>query len=112
MALVDASSSYSIWFYLAIILFVLIVGLMVFFLKKLKYNFKQILRSVGVSLLISIVIQIIIFVVVRFLPQPTCGLGEDCLNNPGIVLSMLHVSIPVIFLIVIFLYYVVAMIRK
>lgn len=110
--IVNATKSLSPTFYILLIITIVIIISIVLLIKKLNYNFKQISKSVGISLLIAIFIKIILLIISYFLPQPMCKLGVYCPSNAGILLSMSIYTIPAIFLIVLLIYLVVKVIKQ
>ena len=106
------TKSMSLTFYILLLAVVVIVIFIIFFIKKLKYNSKQILKSIIISLLITFGIQILFLVISRFLPQPTCKIGGHCPTTAEISLLFFHYTAPAIFLIVILIYYIIKFARR
>ena len=107
---VSEKSSLSPLFYIIILSVLFIVGLIIFFIKKLDYDINQILKSVGISLLITLIIEILIFIF--FKPTIYCGLGESCPSSFEYFLGFLPYTAATIFLITILIYYIVKFIKN
>jgi len=108
-----SSHSYSIYFYLAIIIPILIIGMIIFFIRKLKYDHKKILKSVWISLLITLILEGLFYVIgsyFRFF-EVMCKIGADCPTQFQMFINYFFYSFIAIFLIVIFIYYIIKMIK-
>ena len=113
MVEVTAETAFFPLFYIIIISAIVIIALIIFFIGKLKYNSKQIWKSIWVSLLITIGIHLLMLIISFFLPQPMCKQGYwDCSNNAELLLGISPYTIPLIFLIVILIYYIIKVIKK
>jgi len=105
--IVGISKSLSLTFYILLSLVILLVTLVIFLIKKLKYDAKQIWKSIGISLLISIGIQLLLMIISFFLPQPMCKIGGHCPSQAEILLLLSPYIIPGVFLIAILFYYII-----
>jgi len=110
--IVSASKSLSPTFYVLVLLTIIIIASIIFLIKKLNYNFKQISKSIGLSLLITIGIKIILLIVSFFLPQPMCKMGAHCPSNAELLLHLSLYTIPAIFLIVLLIYLIVKILKN
>ena len=110
--IVGETKSLSLTFYILLLIVIVIVVLIIFFIKKLKCNIKQILKSIVISLLITIWVQILFLAISRFLPQPTCKIGGHCPTTADISLLFFPYTAPAIFLIVILIYYIIEFFRR
>jgi len=111
----EATSSFSSLFYIMIIGVIVIIALIIFFMRNLKYNSKQIWKSIGVSLLITIGIELLLMFISIFLPQPMCQIGimsSYCPTNAEILLNFSPFTFPAIFLVVLFFYYLIRFIKN
>ncbi len=110
--IVSASKSLSPTFYILLLLTIIIIASIIILFKKLNYNFKQISKSIGISLLITVGIKIILLIVSFFLPQPMCKIGAHCPSNAELFLSLSPYTIPAIFLIVLLIYLIVKVVKN
>lgn len=112
----EITNNLSPLFYIAIITIIIVITLIIFFIKKLNYNFKQVLKSIWISLLITIGIQILVLLIGAFiLPEAICDAKNStvrCPTNADIFLSYLPYTMPVILLFIILIYYTTKFIRK
>ncbi|MBI2499561.1 hypothetical protein HYV88_04945 [Candidatus Woesearchaeota archaeon] len=109
----EITNSFSSLFYITPLVIIAIITLIIFFIRKLNYNFKQVLKSIWISLLITISIQILVLLVSMFLlPQQLCKIGANCPTNAEVSLSFLPYTTPIIFLFVILIYYIKKFIKK
>ena len=90
---------------------VIVISLILFLIKKLKYNSKQGWKSVCTSFLITMGVQVLLLFVGFFLPQPMCT-GSDCPSNSQILIQEFFYTTPIIFLIVILFYYMTKFLRQ
>ena len=105
--IVSASKSFSSIFFILLLLTIIIIVSIIILIKKLNYNFKQISKSIEISLLITLGIEIILLIVSFFLLQPMCKMGAYCPSNAELLLSLSPYTIPAIFLIVLLIYLIV-----
>ncbi|MCG2692692.1 hypothetical protein L6279_01120 [Candidatus Parcubacteria bacterium] len=110
--IVSASKSLSPAFYILVLLTIAIIASIIILIKKLNYDFKQISKSVGISLLITIGIKIILLIVSFFLPQPMCKMGAHCPSNAELLLSLSPYTIPAIFLIILLIYLIIKIVKN
>lgn len=111
---VATRSSFSPVFYIAIFLIIVVVGLVVFFIKKLKYGLNQILKSVGISLLITSCIEILFYLIGSLLGffRVYCKPGGHCPGPFEIFLEYLPYTATLIFLLTILIYYITKFIKN
>jgi len=103
------SSMFSFEFYLIIFLAIALIGLTIFFIKKLNQNLKQILRSLWVSVLISLVIYVLLILVTLF--SIVCDIGGKCPSFSSLFIGDWLFALG-IFLVVIFVYYLIKFPKK
>ena len=111
----EEMSSFNNFFYIGIISIIIIVGLIIFFIKKLNYNFKKIVKSVLVSLLITIVIEIALFIIYMVIGGDIYCiqmLGADCPTKSEIFSAFLPYTASSIFLLTLFIYYLIKFFRR
>ena len=109
MVTVNEMNSFSPLFYVTIISVIVIIGLIVFFIRKSKHNWKQILKGFGISALITLVIEFLIWLYFGVINpiQVSCKMGINCPSPAEISFGLvLYLFIP-IFLIVLFVYYLI-----
>ena len=103
---------FSSFLYVMMILAILIIGLTIFFIMRLKPSLKDFLKVVGISASITIGIELFLFVISRFLPSLVYSIGQGDFAATNIYLiGILYLFIP-IFLLVLFIYYLIKFLRR
>ena len=108
--IVNVSKSLSPEFYVTIFIAIVILALIVLLTRKLNYDFNKILKSIGISLLITVGIKIFLLIISFFLSQPMCKTianGGRCPTNADILLASSLYTLPAIFLIVLLIYLII-----
>jgi len=111
---VKQNSKYNFLFYIAIISIIAIVGFVIFSIKKLNYGKIQVLKSIGISLLITMGIEIIFFLIGFFTGSlsGTCKEGGYCPGPFKTFLLFMPYTATAVFLITILIYYIVKLIKN
>ena len=114
--IVSITSSFSSIFYITIIITIVLVTLIILFNRKLKYNYKQTLKSILISFLISLPIQLLLWFALLLLFMTTntapCKTGASCPSGFETSLYLVPYTFPAIFLIVLFFYYLIKVIKN
>lgn len=108
----NVTTNFSSVFYISVLSVVIAIFLIVFLIKKLKYNSKQVWKSVGTSLSITVGVQALLLVVSLFLPQPVCTIGSNCPSNSQLLIQASVYTTPIIFLIVTLFYYMTKLLKS
>ena len=98
-------------FYVAILILILIIAAIVFFIVKLKQNFKQILKSLGITALISIIFEFVIMLPFSFWAAANTFCSGFCPGPWDIFKGAFVRTIVFVFIIVVFIYYLVKYIK-
>lgn len=101
-------------FYIILFSIISIIGLIIFFIKKLNYNFSKILKSIVISLLITLIIEVLFYVVGSWLHwfMVYCSGWGKCPSSFEIFIGYLPYTATTIFLITILTYYLVKFVRR
>lgn len=113
--IISASKEVSPIFYLVLFAAVAIIASIIILFRSLRYDFKQISKSIVISLLITVGIEIVLLIASFFEPQPMCktGLvGANCPTNAELLLQSSSYRLPAIFLIVLLIYLIARAVRK
>ena len=109
-----AKSGFSSLFYITILVVIIIIGLVIFFIKRLNYGFKQVLKSIGFSLLVTLIFEILFFVI--GLPiglfSVWCKMGGKCPTAFEVYLEYVPSTAITVFLVSLFVYYVVKIVKR
>lgn len=118
---VPVRSALSPLFYIFVFFIMAIVGLVIFFIKKLDYRLNQILRSVAISLLITLGIELLLVVIAspgildvtswRDMVAACRIQPFECKTPFMIVLDIIPLA-PIIFLLTILIYYIIKFIKS
>ncbi len=83
-------------------------------IKKLKYDFKQVLKSLSISFLISILVEIILLIIglIFFFSPILCKPSGYCPSQIEMFLQSIPYTLPLIFLIVSLIYLTIKLIKK
>lgn len=108
---VPERSALSPVFYIFVFVIISMVGLVIFFIKRLDYKLNQVLRSLWISLLITLGIQILLAIIASIFGIYDCDLGK-CPSPFEQALRFTAYTLPIIFLIVILVYYIIKFIKR
>jgi len=97
-----------------VFLVIVAILLIVFFIRRLKYKRDQVLKSVAISLFITLLFELAYLIVGKIFGffQVMCLLAEGCPTELQQFLSQAAYSAPVIFLVVLLVYYIIKYFRK
>jgi hypothetical protein len=111
---VAATQTFTWTFYVLIFLVIVAILLIVFFIRRLKYKRDQVLKSIAVSLFITLVVELAYLIVGLIFGFFTamCFLAEGCSTVLQKFLSTVTYSGPVIFLVSLLIYYIVKYFKK
>lgn len=101
--------------YIIIPFMIIAVGAIIFFIKKLKYNPKQILKSAIISLIISTILTFGFFLFSSLTAHVECLPGKPCPTGFQLFLNDIEDTIfPLIlvFIIILLIYYIIQFVKK
>jgi len=110
--IVQPISTVHFGFYTALIIVLLLIVLMVYFIIKLKQSFKEIMKTFGISLLITLLIEFVVLLPFSFWNSRVIFCEGLCRGPWKIFQRAFPRTIIFIFLIVLFVYYLVKFIRN
>ena len=101
-------------FYVFAVFYIVIVFLILFFITKLKQRFKEIIKVVGISFLITFILEALFYVIGSFFRFYVvfCELGHNCPSQFQIYIEFAKWIFIPLFLIVLFIYYLVLFLRR
>ncbi|PIN91146.1 hypothetical protein COU57_01835 [Candidatus Pacearchaeota archaeon CG10_big_fil_rev_8_21_14_0_10_32_14] len=114
MAIIEAQSNFNSLFYIVILSTIIVIGLIIFFIMKLRHNFKQVGKALGISAIITLIIEFFVWIYFSFINpgQVYCKMGANCPSSSFLsFLFVLYFFVPIL-LIVLFIYYLIVFIRN
>lgn len=104
---------YNALFYIVIFLIILSIFLTIYFVRKLKYSFKEFIISLKIPAIILVVLEIITFFVILFLYSGmTCKIGAHCPTASIIFIRLLPYTLIGLLMIILPVYYLIKLLRK
>ena len=113
--IVGELSNFNYLFYITYLSLIVIIGLIVFFIRKSKHNWKQISNAFGISAIISLIMGFVFYFVGNSIGMfdvicKVCAVGTKC-NCPTSFEFFMGIYFPwitiVLFLLLTFVYYLV-----
>jgi hypothetical protein len=73
--------------------------------SNLRVNPKKLLKTIGISVLITVAIYLILLILIFFLQQPVCNTNSDCLSKADSLMKRLYYFTPLILFVVFYIYW-------
>lgn len=99
-------------FYIILLTLIVIMGLIIYFMKKTKSGLKQILKSISISLIITFFIEVLLWIIGRPLFSVFCATGKSCPSKFDVFLGLLPYTAIAIFLITLLIYYIIKLAKS